>query len=309
MLLKDTPLAQQLAEGGVPKHLTIILGVLLLISLGWWVGSFRKGSTDERMSAIIIKPYQHEALIQFPEATLLPDESKVKPFLLQISNIGEVDVTKVRIEFEIFGLDLKSLVETSHIFKLGAPLKGNSAFLLTRYNGQKSGTEVQLSVTGQRIVNIIPGGGEKVIEIDMPSNIKAALSLFMISEAERKDRLLSGQRRNIAMEMTEDLAKNHARLSASFYEGIIEMPPIKMQVTWLRAGKGETKESFVLNSVYMPLGGVHWVRTDKEAKESYYLMGGMGTLSYQNLNEPESGFYNQWKRRKENIGAQQMLKP
>jgi hypothetical protein len=295
----NTLAARQSVQRRIPKILAIFVGVSLLVSLMWWHGSRENGFATSEASAITIKPRQYISLLRFQDASLLLDESQENPFLLQLLNTSSEDAVNVQIKFEIVDLDLEDLILNSNIFRIEQPAKKDRAFIYTRFDWRELGHSVPFKTAGEKSIGIIQSGGQRSVEIDMPAQTKTGLELYAIAAAFEKGKKRRANVKAWIPGLAGSLADIQEKESTSVHDRWIEMPDVRIILTWKSSGKNE-KEVFFLRSIYLPLGFTNWVKKAGEDGRARYLIAGEGLLSYESPNDPESPrySYNWWKQQK-----------
>jgi hypothetical protein len=299
IFLFHTLAARQSARRRIPKILAIFAGFGLLVSLMWWHGSSESGSASNEASEIKIKPRQYFSLIRFQDASLLLDESQENPFLLELLNTSGEDALNVQVRFEIVGLDLEDLILNSNIFRIAQPVKEDSAFIYTRFDWRELGHSVPFKTAGEKSVEIIQSGGRGPVEIDLPIQTKTGLELYAIAASYEKGKKKRANVKAWIPGLAGSPADIREQQSNFLYDHWIEMPDIKIILTWQSSGKNR-KEIFFLRSIYLPLGFTNWVKKAGEDGRARYLIAGEGLLSFENPDDPDPPrySYNWWKKQK-----------
>ena len=90
------------------------LGVIAIIGGGvWYYITVERSASD--VASIVIRPAKHDVLIRFEDASFILKETEHNQFLIQVSNISDTDATRVQINFEVIGLDLKTLIDSGKL--------------------------------------------------------------------------------------------------------------------------------------------------------------------------------------------------
>jgi hypothetical protein len=286
------PFGQELHRKGVPLLLIPISTSVLIFSIFWYLFYIPKIST-----ALIIAPKIYEPFIHFKNAELSPSKDNPDPFKLEINNREEATINDLKIKFEIPGLDLQKLINSSSAaFPIVEPKLQDGVFITTRKGGDgndKQYVELNFSTTGEIV--IISLSPHMPISFDMPQEISKAISLFMIARASEfgfgmsqdmshkiYETYKNGVDKNKSSDLTNELWKEHR----------IEIPNIVLHATWSSENQ-EVMQTITFRSVYKAFGGVYWA-TEKDTGDQL-LAASMGILSFENPSTPGKGIYNQWR--------------
>jgi hypothetical protein len=297
IFLIPTPAAGQFARRRLLKILAAFAGFGLLVSLIWWHGRGEIGSASNETSAITVKPREYISLLRFQDASLSLDGSQRNPFLLELLNTSHENAVDVKIHFEIVGLDLEDLILNSKIFRIAQPVKEDSAFIYTRFDWRELGTSVPFNTDGEKTVGAIQAGGRSPVGIDMPAQTRTGLELFAVAAAYEKGKKKRANAKSWIPGPAGRLADIEGQQSTRMHDRWIEMPDVKITLTWQSSGKN-MKEVFFLRSIYLPLGFTNWVKKAGEDGRARYLIAGEGLLSYENRVDADSPrhSYNWWKK-------------
>ncbi|MCF8719274.1 hypothetical protein [Nitrospina gracilis] len=281
---------------------------LYFLSLGlflFWLQPFVSSETDSQtIPPLVIRPVSHDVGIHFGEGELLAKEEN-NLYLFRALNKGPSNLTNIRLQFELVDVDVRRLLEQSDVFEGLKINKYNEARLTTkiRNDGQASRSiSIYLSNTGERKVDVIPSQNLNGVEFELPNYIKSALSILMLTRAEklretdpRHDATTQWALNGGDLNQLQEIQDDHR------FDYFVKMPDLRIHATYDTDEKKNVSQTIVIESIYYAPARPMWWPDTNSGGEARFFLGGFGILSYENLNQPDQGHFNGWKKRQKEM--------
>jgi len=290
--IADLPASERFSRLGVPVWLVIVGVALFSVGVPWYVAS---NKSVQNNLALSIRPLKYDNKITFNSHSIVPNEENNKPFRLSVLNRSSDSLSDVSIKFEIKDLDVWNIIHDTEAFPIVEKTPKGLVMVVTKYNGGKTWAQIPMNTDGGVTIDLVPGG--RPVEIEMPTSIKTAISLYAIANSHESKQPPDKSFVNKLVGANNHLERFDLLHNAQF-ESMVELPDVSAALTWKSSGKEQTR-SFTFRSVYIPVIGPFWAKDETGEHPVHFLTAGMGILAFEDINKPDSGFYSAWKRWKE----------
>lgn len=251
-------------------------------------------TTDPNRPMLKLKPSIYDSQIKWPDKQIRPETQNRNPYQFQLTNNGKSDAMEISIAFELKNINLADVLKETDAFPEYS-INNNRLRLDLAKGVSSSSIRFDLQFVALKKIDILESMGK--VDVTLPINLLELLSVYNLCQSYK----LGAQEMRNLQETFDKIStlfeeKNPEKWD-QYYEQkqkgqIIDSPTIEVTLKY-KGRHGQTyTEVTEINSIYLVTGKSIWVRHN----DSLEFHGGFGIISFENHDEPNSGFYNAMKK-------------